>query len=295
MVVVVSWPANSSVTAWSRTTPAGSGDPLSSVAASSNPSTPRPGISPAPALVDLRAHERVEPLAGGDRASQRRPGQRQQLEQDRLAVDRQRLLERLRQRSARVPRWRRARAARATRSAAPARGSSGRPRASARRRAPRPRPPPPRSSSRRRPRRNPDGTPAASASGSRGGRRRRCSASRRRAAATGPRTALRAMRTRRSRSTRIWWLTSAPTAHTIGSCSRRIVNTGPKRRSCSSSSPSGSEMIRRVFDQLGACSPAAASRAGEPAARAARRRRSAAAAASPSAPGAGRADRARRG
>ena len=55
--------------------------------------------------------------------------------------------------------------------------------------------------------------------------------------------------------TRIWWLTSAPTAHTIGSWSRRIVNTGPKRRSCSSSSPSGSEMILRVCDKLGAVLP----------------------------------------
>ena len=42
-MVVVSCPANSSVTAWSRTTPAGSGDPASSVAASSRPRTPRPG------------------------------------------------------------------------------------------------------------------------------------------------------------------------------------------------------------------------------------------------------------
>ena len=56
--------------------------------------------------------------------------------------------------------------------------------------------------------------------------------------------------------TRIWWLTSAPIAHTIGSCSRRIVNTGPNRRSCSSSSPSGSEMTRRVLAQLGAVLPA---------------------------------------
>ena len=55
--------------------------------------------------------------------------------------------------------------------------------------------------------------------------------------------------------TRIWWLTSAPIAHTIGSCSRRIVNTGPNRRSCSSSSPSGSEMIPRVFAKLGAMLP----------------------------------------
>ena len=37
------------------------------------------------------------------------------------------------------------------------------------------------------------------------------------------------------------------------------MNTGPKRRSCSSNSPSGSEMILRVFDQLGATLPGGSS------------------------------------
>ena len=93
------------------------------------------------------------------------------------------------------------RAVPATRSAARARGSSGRSRPPARPQAPR----------RRRPPRSiivsatacdvlPMERRAASASGSRGDRRRRCSAGRRRAAATGPRTGPRATGTRRTRS-----------------------------------------------------------------------------------------------
>ena len=57
-----------------------------------------PGVAPAPALLDLRPHQRVEPTARGDGSRQRRAGQRQQLQEHGLAVDGQRRLERLGQR-----------------------------------------------------------------------------------------------------------------------------------------------------------------------------------------------------
>ena len=68
MVVVVSWPANSSVTAWSRTTRGRERRPGVVGRGEQQPEHAAPGIAPAPALLDLRAHERVEPPASGDRA-----------------------------------------------------------------------------------------------------------------------------------------------------------------------------------------------------------------------------------